>query len=79
MAARSTQPLKEMSTRNLPGDKGRPACEAQNLTAICKPIVWKPYRPPRPVTGIALIFLGIGSKYNAVAVGDNINIKELPA
>jgi hypothetical protein len=34
----STQPLTEMSTRNLPGGKGRPAREADNLTAICEPI-----------------------------------------
>jgi hypothetical protein len=35
----STQPLREMSTRNLPGSKGRPALKADNLTAICEPIV----------------------------------------
>jgi hypothetical protein len=35
----STQPLTDMSTRNLPGVKGRPAREADNLTAICEPIV----------------------------------------
>jgi hypothetical protein len=29
----STQPLTEMSTRNLPGGKGRPARGADNLTA----------------------------------------------
>jgi hypothetical protein len=28
-----------MSTRNLPGDKGRLARKADNLTAICKLIV----------------------------------------
>jgi hypothetical protein len=33
MALRSTQPLTEMSTRNRPGDKGRPACKA-----------WQPHR-----------------------------------
>jgi hypothetical protein len=38
-ALRSTQPLIEMSTRNLPRGKGRPACGADNLTAICEPIV----------------------------------------
>jgi hypothetical protein len=36
---RSTQPLTEMSTRNLkknkPGGKVRPACRADNLAAIC--------------------------------------------
>jgi hypothetical protein len=39
MALGSTQPLTEMSTRNLPGDKGLPARGADNLTAICEPIV----------------------------------------
>jgi hypothetical protein len=37
MALRSTQPLTEMSTRNLPRDKGRPARKDDNLTAICEP------------------------------------------
>jgi hypothetical protein len=39
MAMESIQPLTEMSTRNLPEDKGRPAPKADNLTAICEPIV----------------------------------------
>jgi hypothetical protein len=39
MALGSTQPLTEMSTRNLPGGKGRPARKADNLTTICDPIV----------------------------------------
>jgi hypothetical protein len=39
VAQGSTQPLTEMSTRNLPVDKGRPARKADNLTAICEPIV----------------------------------------
>jgi hypothetical protein len=39
MALGSTQPLAEMSTRNLPGGKGRSACKADNLTAICEPFV----------------------------------------
>jgi hypothetical protein len=39
MALGSTQPLIEMSTKNLPGGKGRPACKASKLTAICEPIV----------------------------------------
>jgi hypothetical protein len=60
----STQPLTEMSTRNLSGCKGRPVRKADNLTAICEPTVkeiWKPllittYGPPRPVIGLALLF-----------------------
>jgi hypothetical protein len=39
MALGSTQPLTEMSTRDLPGGKGRPAVNADNLTAICEQIV----------------------------------------
>jgi hypothetical protein len=34
-----TQPLTEMSTRNLSGGKERPALKADNLTIICEPIV----------------------------------------
>jgi hypothetical protein len=34
----STQPIREMSIRNLPGGKGRPARKA-DLTAICEPTV----------------------------------------
>jgi hypothetical protein len=48
VALGSTQPLTEMSTRNLPGGKVRPARGADNLTAMCE--------PSRPVTGIALPF-----------------------
>jgi hypothetical protein len=40
MALGSTQPLTEMSTRNVPGGKGRPAHKG-DLIAICEPIVWK--------------------------------------
>jgi hypothetical protein len=38
MALGSTQPLTEMSTRNLPGGKGQPARKA-DLTEICEPTV----------------------------------------
>jgi hypothetical protein len=41
--------LTEMSTRNLAGGKGRPACKADNLTAICEPIVKKMWEP-QPLT-----------------------------
>jgi hypothetical protein len=39
MVLGSTQPLTEMSTRNIPAGKGRPAHKADNLTAICEPVV----------------------------------------
>jgi hypothetical protein len=39
MILRSTQPLTEMSTRNLPGGKKLPASRADNLVAIYEPIV----------------------------------------
>jgi hypothetical protein len=39
MALGSTQPLAEMSARNLHGGKKRPAGRADNLTAICEPNV----------------------------------------
>jgi hypothetical protein len=41
MALGSTQPLREMSTRNIPGGEGRPAHKADKLTAICEPTVYK--------------------------------------
>jgi hypothetical protein len=37
MALRSTQTLTEISTRNFPWDKNRPARRADNLAAICEP------------------------------------------
>jgi hypothetical protein len=56
MALGSTQPLTEMSTRNLPGSLGRPARKADNLTAIfelsrkCESLdVSQPYGTPRPI------------------------------
>jgi hypothetical protein len=50
MALRSTQPLTEMSTRNLPGGKARPARKAEKLTAICEPIFYKMWEPRRFTT-----------------------------
>jgi hypothetical protein len=47
MALESTQPITDMSTRHLTGDKGRPAREADNFTAICEPIVYKIWEPRR--------------------------------
>jgi hypothetical protein len=62
MALGSTQPLTEMSTRNLAGVKGLPARKTDNLTSICEPIsrkcvnldISQSYGPPLFVTGIAL-------------------------
>jgi hypothetical protein len=61
MALSSTQPLKEMSTKNHPRGKERSARKADNLTGICESIVnemgnldvSQPYGPSRSVTGIA--------------------------
>jgi hypothetical protein len=39
-----------LCTRNLPGGKVRPAREADNLTAICEPIVQKMLEPRRLTT-----------------------------
>jgi hypothetical protein len=39
MALGSTQPLTEMSTRKIPGGKGRPALKADNFTLTCEPII----------------------------------------
>jgi hypothetical protein len=39
MAVGSTQPLIEMSTKILPGGKGRPGRKADNLSAVCELIV----------------------------------------
>jgi hypothetical protein len=50
MALGSTQPLTGMSTRNLPGGKGQPTHGADNLTAICEPIVQKMWEPQHLTT-----------------------------
>jgi hypothetical protein len=50
MTLGSTQPLRDMSTMNLPGGKGRPARETDDLTAVCERIVYKIWEPRRLIT-----------------------------
>jgi hypothetical protein len=51
MALGSTPSLAEMSTKNLPGGKGRPALQADNFTAIREPTVYKMWEPG-PLTNL---------------------------
>jgi hypothetical protein len=41
MTLRLTQPITEISIRNLPGNIGRPTRKADILTAICEPIAYE--------------------------------------
>jgi hypothetical protein len=56
MVLGSTKPVTEMSTRNLPWGKGRPAREADNSPPSGSLDISQPYGPSWPVTGIALPF-----------------------
>jgi hypothetical protein len=47
MALTSTQPLTIISARNLLGSKKWSARKANNLTAICEPVVLKKWEPQR--------------------------------
>jgi hypothetical protein len=82
VALGSTQPLTYMSTRNLPGGKGRLACKADNLAARlsrkCGSLdVSQHDEPPRPARGIAVPFFNyiLNYKYTTEELLLELHIK----
>jgi hypothetical protein len=70
IALGSTQPLTEMSTRNLPESSGWQARKADNLTAVSRFLrksvslkVTQPYGPPRPLNEIVSLLVFFLSPY----------------
>jgi hypothetical protein len=59
MAIRSTQPLTEMSTRNLLGGKGKRAFKVNNLIVICGLALYKMWELQclTPLQAIAFTYL----------------------
>jgi hypothetical protein len=57
MALWFTQPLTEMISRNLPVSTARPASMADNLAAICEPIIQKicDYQSHNPISPLGLL------------------------
>jgi hypothetical protein len=70
MALESTQPMTEMSTRNLPDGKGRPARKA-NLTANGEPIVYK-MRGPRYLTTLRASLACYRDRFTLLLNGNNL-------
>jgi hypothetical protein len=73
----------KMSTRNLPGDKGRPARKTVNLSAESRTSrkcgsleVSQPCGPPQPATGIALSFFAL--HIIRFSTGSNLNKNIFP-
>jgi hypothetical protein len=52
-----TQALTEMVTKRYLGGKGRPARKADNLTAICVPIVYTVWEPLRLTALLSTLFM----------------------
>jgi hypothetical protein len=78
VALGSTQPLTEMSTRNLPAGKGRSAHKADNLTAVCETIVQMMWEPRHLTYILALTAFYRDSftffiRLNLVPKGQNVN------
>jgi hypothetical protein len=67
MSLGSTQCLTEMSTRNFPGGKKRPARRADNLAAICEPSVCKLWEP-QPLTNLRSSTASYRDSFTFVAV-----------
>jgi hypothetical protein len=66
------------------GSRTRPERRADNLTAICEPLsrqcgipkISQPYKPPRPATGIALLYVesGLVRAVNCINIYNEITI-----